>query len=336
MGVARFFRGGRLDLDGNHHFAVLSAPPTTWAGWGWGLAMAGHSLDCCLPDTEANAWPWQYTVWTAAVWDWGWCLATAGHSLDWCMRLRVMLGHGRTQSGLLSAWHWGWCLAMAGHSLDCCLPDTEDDAWPWQYTVWTAAVWDWGWCLAMAGHSLDWCLPDTEDDAWPWQDKVWTAVCLTLRMMLGHGSTQSGLLSAWDWGWCLAMAGHSLDCCLPDTEDDAWPWQYTVWTVVCLTLRMMLGHGRTQSGLLTAWHWGWCLAMAVHSLDCCLPDTEGDAWPWQYTVWTPVCLRLTVILGNSSTGWTTAWDCSLNSWSTPCQSTRRSWPRPSLQILTSL
>ena len=26
--------------------------------------------------------------------------------------------------------------------------------------------------------------------------------------------------------------------------------------------------------------------MAVHSLDCCLPETEGDARPWQYTVWT--------------------------------------------------
>ena len=65
--------------------------------------------------------------------------------------------------------------------------------------------------------------------------------------MLGHGST------------------HSLDCCLPETEGDARPWQYTVWTAVCLRLRVMLGHGST------------------HSLDCCLPETEGDARPWQYT-----------------------------------------------------
>ena len=41
-------------------------------------------------------------------------------------------------------------------------------------------------------------------------------------------------------------------------EDDARPWQYTVWTVVCLRLRVMLGHDSTQSGLLSAWDWGWC------------------------------------------------------------------------------
>ena len=57
---------------------------------------------------------------------------------------------------------------------------------------------------------------------------------------------------------------------------------YTVWTAVCLRLRMMLGHGSTH-------------------LDCCLPETEGDARPWQYTVWTAVCLRLRVMLGHGST-----------------------------------
>ena len=79
------------------------------------------------------------------------------------------------------------------------------------------------------------------------------------------------------------MAVHSLDCCLPKTEGDVRPWQYTVWTAVCLRLRVMLGHG------------------AVHSLDCCLPETEGDVRPWQYTVWTAVCLRLRVMLGHGST-----------------------------------
>ena len=68
---------------------------------------------------------------------------------------------------------------MAVHSLDCCLPETEGDVRPWQYTVWTAV-----------------CLPETEDDARPWQYTVWTAVRLRLRVMLGHGSTQSGLVSA--------------------------------------------------------------------------------------------------------------------------------------------
>ena len=65
--------------------------------------------------------------------------------------------------------------------------------------------------------------------------------------MLGHGST------------------HSLDWCLSETEGDARPWQYTVWTDVCLRLRVMLDHGST------------------HSLDCCLSETEGDTRPWQYT-----------------------------------------------------
>ena len=46
------------------------------------------------------------------------------------------------------------------------------------------------------------------------------------------------------------MAVHSLDCCLPETEGDTRPWQYTVWTAVCLRLRVILGHGSTQSGLL--------------------------------------------------------------------------------------
>ena len=50
--------------------------------------------------------------------------------------------------------------------------------------------------------------------------------------MLGHGSTQ-------------------LDYCLPETEGDGRSWQYTVWTVVCLRLRVMVGHGSTQSGLLS-------------------------------------------------------------------------------------
>ena len=53
--------------------------------------------------------------------------------------------------------------------------------------------------------------------------------------MLGHGSRL-----------------HSLGCCLPETEGDVRPWQYTVCTVVCLRLRVMLGHGSTQSGLLSA------------------------------------------------------------------------------------
>ena len=48
------------------------------------------------------------------------------------------------------------------------------------------------------------------------------------------------------------MVVHSLDCCLPETEGDVRPWQYTVWTAVCLRLRVMLGHGSTQSGLLSA------------------------------------------------------------------------------------
>ena len=53
--------------------------------------------------------------------------------------------------------------------------------------------------------------------------------------------------------------------------------------------------------------------MAVHSLDSCLPENEGDVRPWQYTVWTAVCLRLRVMLGHRSTqsGQLSAWDCSL-------------------------
>ena len=54
------------------------------------------------------------------------------------------------------------------------------------------------------------------------------------------------------------MAVHSLDSCLPETEGDARPWQYTIRTAV--------------------------------------PETEDDARPWQYTVWTAVCLRLRVYL----------------------------------------
>ena len=52
------------------------------------------------------------------------------------------------------------------------------------------------------------------------------------------------------------MAVHSLDCCLSESEGDVRPWQYTVWTAVCLRVRV--------------------IAMAVHSLDCCLPESEGD------------------------------------------------------------
>ena len=48
------------------------------------------------------------------------------------------------------------------------------------------------------------------------------------------------------------MAVDSLDYCLPETEGDTRPWQYTVWTVVCLRLRVILGHGCRQSGLLSA------------------------------------------------------------------------------------
>ena len=48
------------------------------------------------------------------------------------------------------------------------------------------------------------------------------------------------------------MAVHSLDCSPPETEGDVRPWQYTVWTAVRLRLRVMLGHGSTQSGLLSA------------------------------------------------------------------------------------
>ena len=49
------------------------------------------------------------------------------------------------------------------------------------------------------------------------------------------------------------MTVNSLDCngCLPKTEGDGRPGQYTVWTVVSLRLRVMLGHGSTQSGLLS-------------------------------------------------------------------------------------
>ena len=104
--------------------------------------MAVHSLDCCLPETEGDVRPWQYTVWTAV-----------------CLRLRVMLDH------------------MAVHSLDGCLPETEGDVRPLQY-------------------SLDCCLPETEGDVRSWQYTVWTVVCLRLSVMLDHGSTQSGLLSA--------------------------------------------------------------------------------------------------------------------------------------------
>ena len=48
------------------------------------------------------------------------------------------------------------------------------------------------------------------------------------------------------------MAVHSLDCCLPENEGDARPWQYTVWTAVCLRMRVMIDQGSTQSGLLSA------------------------------------------------------------------------------------
>ena len=47
----------------------------------------------------------------------------------------------------------------------------------------------------MAGRSLDCCLSETEGDTRPWQDAVWTVVCLRLRVILSHDSTQSGLLS---------------------------------------------------------------------------------------------------------------------------------------------
>ena len=77
-------------------------------------------------------------------------------------------------------------------------------------------------------HSLDWCLSETED-------------------------------------YARSMSVHSLDWCLSETEDYARPWQYTVWTAVCLRLRVIL------------------------------------ARPWQYTVWTAVCLRLRVMLGHGST-----------------------------------
>ena len=80
---------------------------------------------------------------------------------------------------------------MAVHSLDCCLPETAGGVRPWQYTV----------CL---GHGSTQTEPETEGDVRPWQYTVWTAVRLRLRVMLGHGSTQSGLLSA-------------------DTEDDVRP-----------------------------------------------------------------------------------------------------------------
>ena len=268
--------------------------------------MAVHSLDSCLPETEGDVRPGQYTVWTVVYLRMRVMLGQGRQYTVWtvvCLRLRVMLSHGSTQSGQLSAWDWGWCSAMAVHSLDCCLPETEGDARPWQYTVWTVvylrlrvmlghgstqsgllSTWDWGWCSAMAVHSLDCCLPETEGDARPWQYTVWTVVYLRMRVMLGHGSTQSGLMSVWDWGWCWAMAVHSLDWCLSETEGDARPWQYTVWTVVYLRLRVMLGHGSTQSGLLSTWEWGWCWAMAGHSLDCCLPETEGDTRPWQYSL----------------------------------------------------
>ena len=33
--------------------------------------------------------------------------------------------------------------------------------------------------------------------------------------------------------------------------------------------------------------------MAVHSLNCCRPETEGDTRPWQYTVWTDIDLSET-------------------------------------------
>ena len=39
---------------------------------------------------------------------------------------------------------------------------------------------------------------------------------------------------------------------MPETEGDVRPWRYTVWTDVCLRLRVMLGHDSTQSGLLSA------------------------------------------------------------------------------------
>ena len=49
----------------------------------------------------------------------------------------------------------------------------------------------------------------------------------------------------------MAVGLHNLDCCVPVNEIDARPWQHTVWTVVCLRMRVMLGHGSTQSGLLS-------------------------------------------------------------------------------------
>ena len=49
------------------------------------------SVDCCLPETEGDARPWQYTV--------DCCLS----GLLSVLRLRVTLGHGSTQCGLLSA-----------------------------------------------------------------------------------------------------------------------------------------------------------------------------------------------------------------------------------------
>ena len=81
------------------------------------------------------------------------------------------------------------------------------------------------------------------------------------------------------------MAVHSLDCCLPETEGDTRPWQDTVWTVVCLRLRVILARP-----------WQYTVWTVV-----CLRLRVILARPWQYTVWTAVCLRLRVILGHGST-----------------------------------
>ena len=46
------------------------------------------------------------------------------------------------------------------------------------------------------------------------------------------------------------MTVHSLDRCLPETEDDVRPWQYIVWTAVCLRLQLeqIIGHGLILHG----------------------------------------------------------------------------------------
>ena len=72
--------------------------------------------------------------------------------------------------------------------------------------------------------------------------------CSQLKFPGGGGGCPAG----WKSSFCNAKRSISGFEAGLINEGDASPWQYRVWTVVCLRLRVMLGHGSTESGLVSA------------------------------------------------------------------------------------